>query len=375
MIPTLLGDLTPEQFLAEYWQKKPLLVRQAVPGFTGIAGLSGRDALLELACRDDVESRFVARSGAHWEIRHGPFTARDFAKRRKSRWTTLVQGVNLHVPAGDRLMREFDFIPFARLDDLMVSYAVDGAGVGPHFDNYDVFLLQGAGRRRWRIGAQRDKTLIEGLPLKILRDFRPRHDWILESGDLLYLPPQWAHDGIAEGECMTWSIGFRTAPVQELADQFLTHLQDTLAFNGRYADPGLERQTHAAEISAAMVSQVEEMLTKITWNRNTVREFLGRYLTEPKSHVFFEPPTKPLSARQFAARCSRCGLRLDRRSQLLFCGQTFFVNGESCRVAASDRSAIRSLADHRELSTLGNLSAAGVGLLYQWYLDGFLVPG
>jgi 50S ribosomal protein L16 3-hydroxylase len=373
MESTLLGDLSPRQFLAEYWQKKPLLVRQAVPGFTGVAGLQERDALLGLACRDDVESRLVARKGERWEIRRGPFEAADFARRR-SHWTALVQGVNLHLDSADRLMRQFDFIPYARLDDLMVSYAADGGGVGPHFDNYDVFLLQGMGRRRWRIGAQRDQSLIEGLPLKILRNFRPQHNWLLESGDLLYLPPQWAHDGVAEGECMTWSIGFRTAPAQELGEQFLTHLQDTIQLQGRYADPDLKLQSHPGEIAAPMIDQVADILNAIRWNRSSVRDFLGRYLTEPKPQVFFEPPSRPMPAERFGARCRRRGLALDRRSQLLFSGNGFFINGESCAVASADRALFRTLADRRELPAC-DLSGSAMALLYQWYRDGFLMPG
>jgi 50S ribosomal protein L16 3-hydroxylase len=373
MIKTLLGGITPQQFLDEYWQKKPLLVRQAVPGFTGLEALGDRDDMVDLACRDDVESRFVARDGDAWTIRRGPFAARDFKRRGNSKWTVLIQGVNLHVDGGDRLMRQFDFIPYARLDDLMVSYAVDGGGVGPHFDNYDVFLLQGIGQRRWRIGAQRDKTLIDGLPLKILRDFKPSRDWVLNPGDLLYLPPQWAHDGVGIGECMTWSIGFRTAPTQEVAEQFLFHLQDTLELEGRYADPGLQQQNHPAEIGTAMLDQVEAMLTKVRWNRSTVRDFLGRYLTEPKSHVYFSPPEQPLSPARFAAVCAKRGLRLDPRTQLLFSGNAFFINGEETAVPRGDRKLLRQLADRRALDDLRSLSTAATELLYRWYSDGFLV--
>jgi 50S ribosomal protein L16 3-hydroxylase len=374
MIPTLLGGLTPQQFLDDYWQKKPLLIRGAVPGFTGLPHLRDRASMLALAARDDVESRLVARDGDAWTIGRGPFPKRQFSRLGGSRWTVLAQGVNLHVPGGDELMREFAFIPYARLDDLMVSYAVDGGGVGPHFDNYDVFLLQGIGRRRWRIGPQRDKRLIEGLPLKILQHFKPRHDWVLEPGDLLYLPPQWAHDGIAEGECMTWSIGFRAAPTQELAEQFLVHLQDTVQLAGRYADPGLTRQAHPAEIGKPMIDQVEAMLRKIRWNRNTIRDFLGSYLTEPKPHVYFDPPQKPLSLSRFQVSCSKRGLRLDPRSQLLFAGRSFYMNGEPWAPSAADRPALRRLADRRELETLQGLSNAAAELIYGWYLDGFLTP-
>ena len=362
---TLLGGLTAEQFLAEYWQKKPLLVRGAIPGFTG---LLSRDEMLDLSCRDDVEARFVSQVGG-WTIDHGPFSR--VALRRKTKpWSVLVQGLNTLLPRADTLMREFSFVPYARLDDLMVSYATDGGGVGPHFDSYDVFLIQGIGKRRWRIGNQKDQTLIDGLPIRILKDFRPVHDWVLEPGDLLYLPPEWAHDGIAIGECMTYSVGFRAAPARDLAEQFLMFLQDRVSMTGRYRDPGIERQKHPAEIGPAMIEQVAGLLDQIRWNTDTVRDFLGSHLTEPKPHVFFDPPEKPLSEKRFAAILARKGIRLDARSQLLFAGNRFFMNGESVAVARREQATFRRLADERSLPG-SSPGTAGLATLYDWYCCGF----
>ncbi|MBL8490160.1 MAG: cupin domain-containing protein [Rhodocyclaceae bacterium] len=371
MIEQLLGGLGISRFLEEYWQKKPLLVRGAVPGFQG---LLDRDGLLQLACRDDVESRFVSRVGGRWGLEHGPFEMARFRKARKP-WTALVQGVNLVLPEGDRLMRAFDFIPYARLDDLMVSYATDGGGVGPHIDNYDVFLIQGMGTRRWRVGHQRNQELVEDLPLRILKDFRPRHDWLVEPGDLLYLPPGWAHDGVAVGECMSYSVGFRTAPAQELAEGFLTFLQDRLCLSGRYADPDLKAAKRPAEIGAEMVDQVAGMLDAIRWNRETVKDFLGSALSEPKPHVFFDHPVRPLSAERFAASIAARGLRLDLRTRLLYAGTRFYINGEAAEVPAADRARLRALADRRRLPAGESWSEAGRTLLHDWYLCGFLHPG
>ena len=370
----LLGGLTPHQFLSSYWQKKPLLVRQAVPDFRGIAGLRSWPEMLALVGAEEAESRLVSREQGGWQLASGPFMPRDFKRLGAAPWTVLLQGVNLLLPEGDRLMRRFDFIPQARLDDLMVSYAVDGGGVGPHFDNYDVFLLQGMGQRRWRIGAQRDKTLIAGLPLKIIQDFRPSQEWLLNPGDMLYLPPQWAHDGSAVGECMTFSIGFRAPPTQELAEQFLMHLQDRITLPGRYRDPDLQYQRHSAEIRAAMIDQVEKMLAKIRWNRDTVRDFLGCALTEPKAQVIFDIPARPLSRKRFAERCARHGLNLDIKTQLLFAGTRFYINGEPCSVGAADRKTMRELADRRELAGGTRLSEAALDMLHVWYSDGFLAP-
>ena len=201
----LLNGLSPAQFLRRHWQKKPLLARAALPQF---ASLVTRRDLFEMARSADTESRLILRNGRRWQVNHGPFTRRDFAQLPARNWTLLVQGVNHVLPQAQALLAQFAFIPYARLDDLMVSFAPPGGGVGPHFDSYDVFLLQGEGRRRWRVSRQRDLALVEGAPLKILRDFRAGREWELAPGDLLYLPPRCAHDGVALEECITCSIGF-----------------------------------------------------------------------------------------------------------------------------------------------------------------------
>lgn len=224
MLPlALLGGLSPARFMQRHWQKKPLLVRQALPGFTP---LLSRAALFELAGREGVESRLLSRAQGQWRLRHGPFTRRALPPVAQPDWTLLVQGVDLHVEAAHALLRQFRFVPDARLDDLMISYASDGGGVGPHFDSYDVFLLQAHGQRRWRIGRQRDLSLVEGLPLRILAHFEPEQEYLLDPGDMLYLPPHWAHDGVAVGECMTYSIGFRQPNRGELARELLQRLAD-----------------------------------------------------------------------------------------------------------------------------------------------------
>jgi len=368
MISTLLGGLSADEFLRDYWQRKPLLVRGALKGFSGVFD---KAQLLELATRDDVESRRVWNANGQWQLERGPFANRTW--RQKGPWTVLVSGTNLISEDADALLRQFDFIPQARLDDLMVSYATDGGGVGPHFDNYDVFLIQGIGQRRWRIGAQRDLTVIEGAPLRLLKDFRPSREWIVEPGDLLYLPPQYAHDGVAIGECMTYSVGFRTATNQELAEAFLGYLQENISLKGRYADPGLKRPKNAAEISDEMVEQVTAALTRISWNKQTVANFLGSYLSEPKPHVFFEPPDAPMSERKFAATVARRGFRLDIKTQLLFRGNRFFLNGESFDAQPSQRAALKLLARDRQLSA-NAVNPALLCAFYDWYCSGFGAP-
>ncbi|HOF52289.1 MAG TPA: cupin domain-containing protein, partial [Rhodoferax sp.] len=223
----LLGGLSPQVFMQRHWEKKPLLIRQAIPGFQPILD---RTELLDMAAMDDVESRLVVQAvpGGQkaWKFRHGPFPRKSLPPFKQRAWTVLVQGMDLHDERVHALMNQFRFVPDARLDDLMISYATDGGGVGPHFDSYDVFLLQAHGRRRWRIGRQKDMSLLPDMPLKILANFEPEMEFVLEPGDMLYLPPRWAHDGIAEGECMTYSIGFRSPNMGEVAREVLQRMAE-----------------------------------------------------------------------------------------------------------------------------------------------------
>jgi 50S ribosomal protein L16 3-hydroxylase len=367
----LLGGLTIREFLRDYWQKKPLLIRRALPQ---VADLLDPRQLLALACEEDVQARLVTQQRGKFELRHSPFAAEDFDNSGKKKWTVLVQGVNQHLPEATELLKQFDFIPHARMDDLMVSYAAKGGGVGPHFDSYDVFLLQGTGHRRWQISTQPDRKLIEGAPLRILKDFRAEQEWVLEAGDMLYLPPHCAHNGIAEDDCMTYSIGFRTPAYQELAEQFLVHLQDRIEIDGMYADPDLKTQKHPSEISAAMLHQVEQVIKRVRWDSEDIANFLGCYLSEPKPHVFFEGPEPALSAAGFRQAAQKHGLRLDLKSQMLCHAGWVFMNGEAHLPTRRDYSVIRALADERDLSCLPEISAESAGLLYQWYLDGYILP-
>jgi len=366
-----LGGLAAAAFLRRHWHKEPLLVRGAISGFTGPFG---KAELLALARRDDVESRLVVRDGAHWSLAHGPFRGADFKSLPARNWTLLVQGVNLVTPEGDALLRRFSFLPFARLDDLMVSYAAPGGGVGPHFDSYDVFLLQGFGRRRWRYGRQDSDELKPRLPLKILRRFTPTHDEVLAPGDMLYLPPQCAHDGVAVDACTTYSIGFRAAGATELAAAFLDFLRDELDLPGRYADPDLQPVRAPAEITAAMRRRCGQLLVGIAWDRTTVARFLGGWFSEPKPHVFFVPPRPALSQAAFRSRMAKHGVRLDTRTQLLYDPAHLFINGAASPWPPGGGAMLRRLANTRSLASR---QAAGVPpeaarILYNWYRDGYV---
>jgi 50S ribosomal protein L16 3-hydroxylase len=287
----------------------------------------------------------------------------------------LVQDTNHFSARAARLLESFDFIPHARVDDLMVSYAVPGGSVGPHVDSYDVFLLQGHGRRRWQVSRQKDLRFEPGLPLKILQRFRPENEWVLEPGDMLYLPPGVAHHGVAETECLTWSVGFRAPADRELVHAFLDFLHDRLEPPGQYTDKGAGPAKHAGEIPRGLLAHSRRTLDAIRWSAADADEFAGRFLSEPKAHVFFEPPRKPVSRARFVALAKRAGLALDRRSRLLFSGTMFFMNGETVRAPRGGAASMRRLADARTLPAPLQGGAAFWDLAYAWYLQGFLHPG
>lgn len=372
---TQLGGISASDFLRRYWQKKPLLIRQA---FAGFKDPLDKRAVLDLAASDDAESRLISFDGKAWQLQNGPLAARDFRAVRNTRWTVLVQDTQHYSADAHALLAQFDFIPRARIDDLMVSYAIPGAGVGAHVDSYDVFLLQGSGRRRWQISSQRDCALKAGVPLKLLARFRSEQEFVLESGDMLYLPPGYAHKGIAETECLTWSIGFRAPTQQELANALLDHLRDELVLAGQYRDPDLQPARHAALIDSGMRRRVEQLLAPLqaaTRRREVLRKFLGRFLTEPKPHVYFESPARPLTAATFARAVVKHGVSLDLKTRFLYDGSGFFINGECLDVAARDKADLRRLADRRSLpagALSGQARPAALAVLHRLYCDGFL---
>ncbi len=366
---TLLGGISAAQFMRRHWHKKPLLVRQAVPGFKAPVG---RSALLQLAASEDVESRFIQQRGdGQWVLRHGPLARRSLPSLTTRQWSVLVQGVDLHDEAVHSLMQRFAFIPQARLDDLMISYATDGGGVGPHYDSYDVFLLQAHGRRRWRIGRQKDKTLVDGLPLKILANFEPEEEYVLEPGDMLYLPPRWAHDGIAEGECMTYSIGFRSPRRAQLAHEVLLHLADAAAEQDDaviYRDPKQEAVAQSGEIPTALQDFARDAVQRALDDPQLLARALGEVLSEPKPQVWFEPSS---------TRGMMESVVLDRRTRMLYDEHHVYINGESWRAGGRDARLMQRLADGRRLrpADLQRASDEALELLASWCDAGWAHAG
>lgn len=385
----LLGGISPQVFMRRYWQKKPLLIRQAMPG---VQPPLDRAALFALAAEEEVESRLIVQSlpsgdsgspagkqparrraepDPGWRLAHGPFSRRQLPALTQPGWTLLVQGLDMHVPAAEAMLQQFRFVPDARLDDLMISFATEQGGVGPHFDSYDVFLLQVHGRRRWRIGPLKDAALQPDVPLKILTNFEPEEEWVLEPGDMLYLPPRWAHDGIAEGgECMTCSIGFRVPEATELAREVLVRWVEGLDAPETprlYKDPNQPATTQPGQVPEALQGFAAEAVARLLKDPEALKTALGEVLTEPKPRVWFHAG-EPLP--------DGVGVRLDARTRMVYDGRRVFANGESWRAAGKDARHLQRLADQRWLDarTVAQASPALRELLDQWAEDGWLHP-
>lgn len=363
----LLGGLTPAQFMRRHWQKKPALLRGAASAF---AGAFERSQLFALARRDGVESRLVSESAGGWQLRSGPF--RRLPSPGSPRWTLLVQGLEAHVPAARQLMDGFRFLPDARLDDVMVSWAADGGGVGPHFDAYDVFLVQIAGQRRWQVGRQKNLALRDDLPLKILRDFQPEQEWLLGPGDILYLPPRWAHDGVAVGgDCITASVGFRAPSRFELADALLPRLLDPddedarADLAQRFSDAGRAPSNQPAAVPEDLAAFAADALRRALDDPQALARCLGEWLTEPKARQGFEPLIGDGG-----------GVQLAPGSRMLYDRWHVFLNGEALRAGGRDATLMRRLADTRSLSAAdcARLSEPAQALLRDWVEEGWLWP-
>jgi len=289
------GDITVETFLQEYWQKKPLLVRNAFPG---INSPLTPDELAGLACEDDANSRIVFEQHAqgNWHVLHGPLREEDFNGLPEKNWTLLVTDVEKHIPEARQLIDHFRFIPDWRIDDLMISYAPEGGSVGPHTDAYDVFLIQTHGQRRWMINKDYDNTCVDGTELRILKHFTAAEDWILNPGDMLYLPPNIAHYGIALNDCMTCSVGFRAPSISNMVSEYAESIAAGIDQELRYEDPDLQCQADPAEISQESLVRIKSTITeRLETNDEGIYRWFGEYSSEPRSGIHPCPPESAIS--------------------------------------------------------------------------------
>ena len=352
------GTLTPAQFLRDYWQQKPLFIKNAVPE---IAGLIDGGDLAGLALEDNIESRIVLKHADNsWELRRGPFTEKSFKTLPKKDWTLLVQAVDHFLPEAADLLERFNFLPHWRIDDLMVSYAVDGGGVGPHYDSYDVFLIQGMGTRVWKTGPEvSDDDLLPHPDLRILKNMPVTEEFVCEPGDLLYLPPRLAHWGVARGDCMTYSVGFRAPSDRELLDAFCNHLVERIPEQQRYGDAGVTPTQHPGTIDAAALKALRTRITRLLEEPGVLEDFLGRAFSEPKyTQHSTEAPEKAWTLAALRKALAKAhGVRRDEGSRFLLLtdaaqpalyvdGERIGLDGSAALLAAATR-----IADQRFFPT------------------------
>lgn len=355
----ILGGMSAEQFLRDYWQKKPLLIRQAIPGMVSPVDA---DEMAGLACEEGVESRLVIEhdSGAPWQLHQGPFDESRFAELPDSHWTLLVQGLDHWVPEVADLLARFRFIPNWRVDDIMASFAPKGGSVGPHFDQYDVFLLQAEGHRDWRVGGfcDRNSPRVAGTPLNILAEFEQQHHWVLAPGDMLYLPPHLAHWGVAQDDCITLSVGFRAPGHSDILTGFTDYLSDSIPDDQRYTDPHLSPSVHPGAITPATLEQLQQILAEHINNPQALGLWFGQAMTDPKHAGIVPEPEEPLADEELQALISDgIGLRWNEGSRFAYLdlpgdtdARALFVDGERFILRGDARALAPVLADQHCIS-------------------------
>lgn len=332
------GDISLDNFLRDYWQKKPLLIRKAFPDL--IPAVTPEE-LAGLSCEEGVNARIIVEKDAEtpWNVQYGPFDDDDFADLPETHWTLLVSDVEKHIPQARTIKDCFKFIPDWRMDDLMFSYAPEGGSVGPHLDAYDVFLLQVSGHRNWMISETHENQFIENIELSILSTFSADESWILEPGDMLYLPPGIAHHGVATDDCITCSIGFRAPSVRAMISEFAEYLANSMSNELRYTDPELKLQEHSSEITPSTINTIKELLKEhLTVSDNQVSHWFGEYMTEFRSGAQNIAPDEIIqNYKQFEAllASSTC-LCHSPASRFLFStnnNTTLYVDGSSYQVS------------------------------------------
>ena len=371
----ILGKISNDVFLKKYWQKKPLLIRDAIKNFK--SPITEKD-LFRIAQNENAISRLIEFKRGIWQVKYGPFKKLDLPKKINTPWTILVQNMNHHLPFAESFLNLFKFIPYARLDDLMVSFATKKGSVGPHFDSYDVFLFQAKGEREWKISEQKKFSLDKKSAIKIITNFKVKNTWVLKPGDLLYLPPNVGHWGVSQSnDCLTYSIGFRAPGTFEIQSKFLDFIQDNLITNKNdlYRDPNLNLQKNPAEINSNMIKKIQRIVNQLRWNTNSINNFIGQLLTEPIEGAVFQT-SKSMTVEVFIKDLVKKPLKLNPKTRMLFIKNNFYINGELIEADKKSIMYLKQLANDREISiksTLNkkDLNALGIVLL-PLYLSGFI---
>lgn len=368
-----------DAFLSDYWQKKALLIRNPWKAWSNPLE---PDELAGLACEEEVESRVIRQAGEALEVERGPFAETRFEELGKAPWTLLVQAVDHHVPEVAALIEPFRFIPNWRIDDVMVSYATDQGGVGPHYDQYDVFLIQGLGKRRWQIGGlcDEDTPLMAHQDLRLLADFEASEEWVLEPGDILYVPPGIAHNGVAVGhDCMTYSVGFRAPARSELIAHYCEHLLDQLDEDDRYGDPDLRARANPGEIAEAELARLHAMVTETLRDRDAFARWFGAYNSTPKYPEVDWQPEEPVDSEDVRGMLqANAPLQRNPASRFSFIRQegavTLFVDGESFECAGAAAQLAETLCAEAEVATDPELAQSDevVTLIASLYNQGSL---
>ena len=371
----ILGKISNDVFLKKYWQKKPLLIRDAIKNFK--SPITEKD-LFRIAQNENAISRLIEFKRGIWQVKYGPFKKLDLPKKINTPWTILVQNMNHHLPFAESFLNLFKFIPYARLDDLMVSFATKKGSVGPHFDSYDVFLFQAKGEREWKISEQKKFSLDKKSAIKIITNFKVKNTWVLKPGDLLYLPPNVGHWGVSQSDdCLTYSIGFRAPGTFEIQSKFLDFIQDNLITNKNdlYRDPNLNLQKNPAEINSNMIKKIQRIVNQLRWNTNSINNFIGQLLTEPIEGAVFQT-SKSMTVEVFIKDLVKKPLKLNPKTRMLFIKNNFYINGELIEADKKSIMYLKQLANDREISIKSalnkkDLNALGIVLL-PLYLSGFI---
>ncbi|HEY1058972.1 MAG TPA: cupin domain-containing protein [Limnobacter sp.] len=372
---THLSGLPVETFMNEDWHVRPRLFRAAFPDFEPLCDL---DTIAEMASDEDIESRLIQQKGKDWTLQQGPFEKLPSLKTKG--WTVLIQGIDQVLPEAYELLHQFRFIPDARLDDVMLSLASDQGGVGPHYDSYDVFLLQMHGTRRWKIGPLKEARLRTDTPLKILEGFEPTEEYVLEPGDMLYLPPNYGHEGIAEGVCSTLSVGFRAPTHAEVLAGLLRDFADAVEQNTAlktqlFSDPRRGLCQTPAELPTDLIQFGQRLMAEFRPDASQIQKSLGCLLTEPKPHVYFAHNTEDMSPSEILDVLKARGIALSMKTKMLFSDGLCFINGEAIAPKTpSCMKLLQVLANEHEMDA----NAANSALQdkeFQYFLIGFAKAG
>ena len=358
-----LGNLTARKFLKDFWQKQPLLIRG---GFDDNFSNLTLDNLIRYSQDPKCSTRFIRREGSRYSVRYGPVSQKFIKSLPKQGWTFLVQGINYVDRRAAALLQKFSFLPYARLDDVMVSFSAPGGSVGPHFDSYDVFLVQGNGRRTWQVSSQHDGQLINDSDLKILKNFSSEGHCTLEKGDILYLPPHFAHHGVGDSDAFTFSIGFRAPDFTKLKVDFLDYLDGKKFIEKIYTDPNILPTKYPAKIPSKLVRDTNQILESLRWDKDDIHIFLGENLSLSDNDFQDNTSPKTIDWKTFKKRLDKELYEINPSVRMMYLGNYFFIAGRTFTLKKETASDFRRIADSRSLGEPDSLHAETKKILFEF---------